>query len=257
MRQLLFAPMPLSAPVRLCVSRSVIAAQVTTVDDWRQGVPNALTCGRVLAIPLLAAAFCFRGRSSTAARAPAAIFAACAATDWLDGYLARRWGAASPLGAFLDPVADKLLVCTCLVLLSGALGAVVSLPTAIIVCREVAVSALREWMGARGQGAVVAVGWQGKVKTATQMTALTLLLLARSGTDQVIRQVGLLLLYVAAILTCTSAMGYAVAAWPALTERVDAGGTKSEAQLVQATEMSGDYKDYKDRKTKEERRFGF
>ena len=101
---------------------------------------------------------------------------------------------------------------------------------------------------------MVAVGWQGKVKTATQMTALTLLLLARSGTDQVIRQVGLLLLYVAAILTCTSAMGYAVAAWPALTERVDAGGTKSEAQLVQATEMSGDYKD---QKTKEERRFGF
>jgi membrane peptidoglycan carboxypeptidase len=98
------------------------------------------------------------------------------------------------------------------------------------------------------------VGWQGKVKTATQMTALTLLLLARSGTDQVIRQVGLLLLYVAAILTCTSAMGYAVAAWPALTERVDAGGTKSEAQLVQTTARSGDYND---RKAKEERRFGF
>lgn len=184
------------------------------VADWRADVPNALTCGRVLAVPVLAAAF--YSRQASGARLPAIIFAACALTDWLDGYLARRWEVNSAFGAFLDPVADKLLVCTCLILLSGSLGAVVALPTAIIVCREVAVSALREWMGVRGHGAAVAVGWWGKVKTAAQMVALLLLMIARPGMDICVRKGGLVLLYLAAALTFSSAIGYASAAWPLL-----------------------------------------
>ena len=91
--------------------------------SWRDGVPNALTAARVAAIPVLVATF-YNRRSSP--WLPASIFAACAATDFLDGYLARRWAVHSDLGAFLDPVADKLLVCSCLVLLAGALGAVVA-----------------------------------------------------------------------------------------------------------------------------------
>jgi len=194
-----------------------ILVDMADADDWRTAVPNTLTLGRVVAIPFLVGAFYVRAQSKAATQAPAAIFAACAATDWFDGYLARRWEVSSTLGSFLDPVADKLLVCTCLVLLSGALGAIVAVPTAIIVCREVAVSALREWMGARGQSAAVAVGWWGKVKTATQMTALLLLLLARPG-EAALLNAGLLLLYVATVLTCTSASGYATAAWPLLRD---------------------------------------
>ena len=87
----------------------------------------------------------------------------------------------SDFGAFLDPVADKLLVCACLVLLTGAMGMAVAIPTTVIVSREIAVSALREWMASRGKSGLVAVGWWGKLKTAAQMTSLLLLLAARAG----------------------------------------------------------------------------
>lgn len=227
------------------------AFQLTTSTPpaWRDDIPNALTMARVAAIPLLACTF-YSGRAALA-HVPAAIFAACAFTDWLDGYLARKWNVDSAFGAFLDPVADKLLVCACLVLLSGAMGALVALPTAVIVCREVSVSALREWMGQRGERAAVAVGYAGKVKTAAQMLALQLLLftdyLSISVTSAVqcpafgsffttplyavvgvatafktsvciapLRMVGLVLLYVAALLSCTSAMGYFEIAWATL-----------------------------------------
>ena len=186
-----------------------------TVED----IPNALTVTRVFAAPMLLCTFYHPGARS--AHIPATLFALCSFTDWLDGYLARRWECFSDFGAFLDPVADKLLVCTCLALLSGELGAVVALPTALIVCREVAVSALREWMGARSQSAAVAVGWWGKVKTATQMVALQLLLLAApkastSASAYVLLRVGLALLYVATAIACTSAWGYFAAAWGSL-----------------------------------------
>lgn len=174
---------------------------------------------RAAAVPLLAAAF-YGSRKYIHAQLPAAIFGACAFTDWLDGNLARRWKVHSDFGAFLDPVADKVLVCTCLVLLSGDLGALVAVPTALIVSREVAVSALREWMGTRGERNTVAVGRMGKIKTAAQMVALLLLLLANGGGDSaallLLRRGGLALLYLATVLTCTSAMGYFQAAWPLL-----------------------------------------
>lgn len=191
-------------------------------SSWKAEIPNALTIGRVAAVPVLAGAFC-APQSDAPSWVPAVLFAACAFTDWLDGYLARRWNVASAFGAFLDPVADKLLVCTCLLLLSYTLGAVVVLPTSIIVCREVTVSALREWMGKRGKRDVVAVGWWGKLKTAVQMCALQLLLLAPCMNSQEVTFLhgGLLLLYIAAVLTCSSAVGYIKAAWPILQHHED------------------------------------
>lgn len=196
--------------------------------------------GRVAAVPLLVGAFYWAPTHANirprARLLPAFIFALCALTDWLDGFLARRWSVNSEFGGFLDPVADKLLVCACLCLLSGAQGAIIALPTAVIVCREVAVSALREWMGARGERASVAVGFAGKVKTAAQMVALQLLLLAppppkellamasligaTAPPSSLLRNAGLVLLYAATVLGCTSAAGYFQAAWPLLS-RVD------------------------------------
>jgi phosphatidylglycerophosphate synthase len=221
-------PLLASHPLRCAPILACAAA-----PQWRDDLPNALTVSRVVAVPFLVGAF--YGRRTRAAHLPAAIFAACAFTDWLDGYLARRWAVHSEFGAFLDPVADKLLVCTCLAVLSGELGPIVALPTcaqqadcssrgplaltarrsnlahgrAVIVCREVAVSALREWMSARGEREAVAVGPWGKVKTATQMVSLLLLLAAvpAAATSTLLRA-GLLMLYVATALTCTSAYGY-------------------------------------------------
>ena len=188
-----------------------------TVDGWRGDLPNALTISRVIAVPLMLLTF---HRVAHRSMVPAVIFGACSLTDWLDGYLARRWNVSSEFGSFLDPVADKLLVCASLALLSGALGAVVALPTAIIVCREVAVSALREWMGSQGERESVAVGFSGKVKTAAQMVALQLLLLSIAIPNVLrLRTAGLWLLYLAALLSCTSAKGYFAAAWPLLTKR--------------------------------------
>jgi CDP-diacylglycerol---glycerol-3-phosphate 3-phosphatidyltransferase len=138
---------------------------------WHR-VPNFLTYLRCVAIPLLAWVFFLPDRHVEAA----SIFALASLTDFLDGYLARRWDITSSFGAFLDPVADKLAVSTALILLSGRHGAMVSVPTSIILGREIAVSALREWMAQRGQRDAVQVGFQGKVKTALTMLALTLYL---------------------------------------------------------------------------------
>jgi CDP-diacylglycerol--glycerol-3-phosphate 3-phosphatidyltransferase len=116
-------------------------------------------------------------------RAPilSAIFAIASITDWFDGYLARRWDIASNFGAFLDPVADKLMVSTALIVLSGRYGGIVAIPTCIIMARELGVSALREWMAQRGLRDTVKVGMQGKVKAALTMVSLTLLLLVPEG----------------------------------------------------------------------------
>merc|ERR1719410_3216053 len=104
------------------------------------------------------------------------LFAAASLTDWLDGYLARKWNVTSSFGAFLDPVADKLMVSTVLILLSGLHGVKVALPTAIILGREISVSALREWMAEKSLRDMVKVGFWGKVKTACTMISLTMLL---------------------------------------------------------------------------------
>jgi CDP-diacylglycerol--glycerol-3-phosphate 3-phosphatidyltransferase len=149
------------------------------------------------------------------------VFAIASFTDWLDGYLARRWDITSPFGAFLDPVADKLMVSTSLILLSGRYGAKVAVPAAIILAREIAVSALREWMAQRGQRDIVKVGYQGKVKTALTMFALTVLLLVpypitETGFLSTLLTPSLTMLYLSSLVTVTSGSVYFIAAAPLL-----------------------------------------
>ena len=185
-----------------------------------QRVPNWLTYARCAAIPLLIFFF----YQPHAHVATAATFAAASLTDYLDGYLARRWDSCSRFGAFLDPVADKLMVSTALILLSGRYGKFVALPASIILARELAVSALREWMAQIGARDTVKVGWQGKCKTAFTMVALTVLLLAPSlgDTQSVLLRIclpaGLVGTYIATVLTITSGAVYFKAAAPYLME---------------------------------------
>jgi len=156
---------------------------------------------RVAMIPFFMLAFYQNGMAA------AWIFIAAAITDFLDGYLARKWNMCSPFGAFVDPVADKLMVATALVLLAGANGPIVAVPCSVILCREIGVSALREWMAERGKRGSVAVGWSGKVKTACQMVALTGLLLSRSSSSSsllLLQNLSMTLLYIATLLTVTS-----------------------------------------------------
>jgi CDP-diacylglycerol--glycerol-3-phosphate 3-phosphatidyltransferase len=114
----------------------------SALADWQRQLPNALTLARVFALPPFVAAFC--SPAATHRAVPAALFAILSVTDLADGYLARKWEVQTEFGAFLDPVADKLLVCTTLILLSATFGLCVALPAIIIVCREIAVSGLRE-----------------------------------------------------------------------------------------------------------------
>jgi len=143
----------------------------------------------------------------------AGIFAGAAITDFLDGYLARKWNQMSRFGAFLDPVADKLMVAAALVLLAAERGMAVGLLSAIILCREIGVSALREWMATGGHRDVVAVAWAGKVKTVTQLVAITVLLAIPPPHPAA---VGMVMLQVATLATVWSGFGYLKAAWPLL-----------------------------------------
>ena len=179
-------------------------------------VPNLLTLARILLIPLFAVAFYLP--VSWAGLAAAALFGVASLTDWLDGYLARRWEQTSSFGAFLDPVADKLIVAVALIMLLQADPRVLmALPVAIIIGREITVSALREWMAGLGDSASVAVSIWGKIKTAVQMIAIVLLLL---GPEPVLGlptyAAGLAGLYFAAVLTLWSMCQYLRAAWPSM-----------------------------------------
>ena len=145
------------------------------------------------------------------------LFGLAAITDWLDGYLARRWEQTSAFGAFLDPVADKLLVATALILLVQAIPSVLmALSTAIIIGREIAISALREWMAQMGRRGVVSVSQLGKWKTAMQMTALLLLLYRDPLWELPTLLIGQALLLLSAGLTLWSMFSYLSAAWPVL-----------------------------------------
>ena len=144
-------------------------------------VPNYLTYARCLSIPIFMLLSYYPIEFPNRAPVLTIIFALASITDWLDGFLARRWGITSAFGAFLDPVADKLMVSTALIILSGRYGGIVALPSSIIMAREVGVSALREWMAQQGKRDSVKVGMQGKVKTALTMVGLTLMLLVPEG----------------------------------------------------------------------------
>jgi len=139
-------------------------------------------------------------------------------TDWFDGYLARKWNQQSKFGAFLDPVADKLMVAVALVLLvSKHPGVWLALPAAIIIGREITISALREWMANVGDQTKVAVSIIGKFKTAAQMGAIGFLLFEEPIGQFPTMMIGYLLLYIAAGMTLWSMFMYLYAAWPALT----------------------------------------
>jgi CDP-diacylglycerol--glycerol-3-phosphate 3-phosphatidyltransferase len=183
-------------------------------------IPNFLTLVRIVLIPVLVVVFYIPGQWGN--QASAAIFGLAALTDLLDGYLARRWNQTSPFGAFLDPVADKLMVAVALVLLvQDNPDPLFAIPAAIIIGREIAISALREWMAEIGARTKVAVSFIGKLKTTIQMIAILLLLFKVPLGEVPTHTVGLVLLYLAAALTLWSMFVYIYAAWPLLSGKTE------------------------------------
>jgi len=178
-------------------------------------VPTILTLARIAVIPVFVLVFYLP--FGWAHAGSAAIFALAAFTDWLDGFLARKLNQTSRFGAFLDPVADKLMVAVALILLVEVHHSIwLALPAVVIIGREIAISALREWMAEIGERTQVAVSYIGKIKTAAQMLALLLLLYSDPIGGFPTYEVGLVLLYIAAGLTLWSMVIYLNAAWPAL-----------------------------------------
>ncbi|MGD9168820.1 MAG: CDP-diacylglycerol--glycerol-3-phosphate 3-phosphatidyltransferase [Candidatus Thiodiazotropha sp.] len=178
-------------------------------------IPNILTLLRIVLIPVFVLLFYLP--VEWARFSCALVFSIAAVTDWFDGYLARRWGQVSPFGAFLDPVADKLMVAVSLLLLVQSEPTPgLAIPAAVIIGREITISALREWMAELGARAMVAVSLIGKFKTAVQMIAILLLIYEAPLWDIPIYTVGFVLLYVAAILTLWSMVIYIRAALPCL-----------------------------------------
>jgi cardiolipin synthase (CMP-forming) len=183
----------------------------------RYNIPNLLTLLRIALIPVFVVVFYLPNPWVHAATA--AIFGLAAVTDWLDGYLARRLGQMSAFGAFLDPVADKLMVCAALVVLLS-LDRVDGFVALVIIGREITVSALREWMAQIGASANVAVNWLGKLKTIMQMVAIPVLLFHDPLFGVIpVAAIGTVLIYVAAVLTVYSMFYYLKLAWPHLAGR--------------------------------------
>lgn len=184
-------------------------------------VPNLLTWLRILLIPLTVGVFYLPAEWLLMHQKnlwATVFFVVAALTDWLDGWIARRFNQSSAFGAFLDPVADKLMVAAALIVLVELhrLDALIAL---VIVGREIAVSALREWMAQLGQSKSVAVSFLGKVKTATQLVAIPMLLYYYPLGLFSPELVGTFLIQVATALTLVSMMYYLKTAWPVLTER--------------------------------------
>ncbi len=183
----------------------------------RMNLPNFLTWLRIIAIPLLMAIYYVPGHWMSMSERnllATVLFVAAALTDWLDGYLARRLNQQSAFGAFLDPVADKLMVAAALMMLVE-LDRVSALVAAVIVGREIAISALREWMAKVGEAKSVAVNYLGKIKTVSQMVAIPMLLYADPiGSWFQPFPVGTWLIYLAAVLTLASMFYYLKMALP-------------------------------------------
>lgn len=180
-------------------------------------IPNSLTLSRITLIPLFVILFYLP--VSWNERAACVVFVLAALTDALDGWLARHLQQISRLGAFLDPVADKLMVTVALILLvQRDPSPLLALPSAVIISREITVSALREWMAEIGKRARIAVSLPGKVKTHAQMLAIIFLIYRQDLSFLPVYQIGLVLLYVAAGLTLWSMFRYLGAAWPSLNK---------------------------------------
>jgi CDP-diacylglycerol--glycerol-3-phosphate 3-phosphatidyltransferase len=197
-------------------------------------IPNTLTLLRIVLVPVLVLVFYmdFKGHLLVAA----GVFSLAAITDWFDGYLARRLRQTTPFGAFLDPVADKLMVAVALVLLVEHHNDLLfTLAACVIIGREIVVSALREWMAELGRRASVAVSFLGKVKTAFQMVSIIVLLAVdaeRDGSE--ILALGLVLVYLAAGLTLWSMWVYLRAALRIMREEGsrEAGEVKGTAEAA-------------------------
>ena len=184
-------------------------------------LPILLTWLRIVAIPLLIALYFLPAAWATSYERDliaTILFIAAALTDWADGYLARKLDQTSAFGAFLDPVADKLMVAAALIVLVQ-LGRTDAIVAMIIIGREITISALREWMAKIGAAKSVAVSMLGKIKTAAQMTAIPLLLyhVPLFGID--VREVGSWLIWIAALLTLWSMGYYLRMAWPEIAKR--------------------------------------
>ena len=183
-------------------------------------VPNLLTLLRIALIPFIVVLYLTGALGIWVA----GVFLLAGATDWLDGFLARRMNQVSPFGEFLDPVADKLMIAVVLVMLvsdrqvlNAALSSsVFTVVTAIIIGREIGISGLREWMAEVGSRTRVTVNQMGKVKTTVQMIAITLLLYQGDLWIVPVFRVGEVLLYTAGMLTFWSMINYLRAAWPTL-----------------------------------------
>lgn len=188
-------------------------------------LPNHLTWARIVAIPIFVGIFylpdAWLGVQQKNLLATV-LFVGAAITDLLDGYIARRYQLTTPFGAFLDPVADKLIVAAALILLVelDRAGAVIA---AIIIGREITISALREWMAKVGASRSVAVSMIGKVKTVAQMTAIPMLLYDAPLLGIDVRMIGTWLIYLAAVLTLWSMAYYLRRARPASTRSEDDG----------------------------------
>ncbi len=175
-------------------------------------LPTLLTLLRIALLPVIIVVFYLP--YDWARPVSCFIFIIAGITDWLDGYLARRWNQESRFGAFLDPVADKLMVASVLILIVEFDNSPwLTIPAIVIIGREITISALREWMAEMGQRGKVAVGWLGKLKTALQMIALALLLYLHDFAGLPIYKMGTVALYAATALTIWSMVGYMKAAF--------------------------------------------
>lgn len=181
-------------------------------------IPNLLTWARILLIPLVVGVYYLPLSAAEQNLVATAAFLVAAVTDWVDGWLARKLNQTSAFGAFLDPVADKLMVAAALVMLVS-LNRADAMLAFIIIGREIAISALREWMANIGAAKSVAVSLIGKLKTIAQMTAIPLLLWDRPIGPLDVRLLGTWSLWIAAVLTLWSMGYYLRKAWPEISSR--------------------------------------
>jgi len=178
-------------------------------------LPNSLTWIRIGTIPVFV--YCFFSDIEFARPIAGLLFGFAAITDLLDGYAARKLKQTSKFGAFLDPVADKLMVTIALVLLVQVDSRVtVAMIAVVVIGREITVSALREWMATVGENARVAVSWIGKIKTAFQMFGIGFMVYERPLFGIVIYPIGYWLLIIASVMTLWSMLVYLRAAWPTM-----------------------------------------
>lgn len=184
-------------------------------------LPILLTWLRIVAIPLLIAVYYLPAAWATSYErdlVATVLFCAAALTDWADGYLARKLNQTSAFGAFLDPVADKLMVAAALIVLVQ-LGRTDAIVAMIIIGREITISALREWMAKIGASKSVAVSMLGKIKTTAQMLALPMLLYYAPLAGFDMKIIGNWLIWIAALLTLWSMGYYLRMAWPEIAKR--------------------------------------